>query len=61
MGNFVGLKTIQVDASNDCYMVLNDLVSEQVRFTVYMLLKLSVSVKAKLISLMNLVLKPVSR
>ena len=26
----VGLKTIQVDASKDCYMVLNDLVSEQV-------------------------------
>ena len=26
------LETIEVDASKDCYMVLNDLVSEQVRY-----------------------------
>ena len=30
MGNFVGLEIIQVEASQDCYMLLNDLVSEQV-------------------------------
>ena len=26
------MKTIQVDASKDCYMLLDDLVSEQVRY-----------------------------
>ena len=30
-GNFVSLETMQVDVSKDCYMLLNNLVSEQVR------------------------------